>query len=563
MAIPFISAIKSAYILTGGSYVMQFQKAVRPLRGEISVPGDKSISHRAVMFGAISEGTTEVTNFLQGADCLSTISCFRSMGIEIENTPERILVHGKGLHGLSAPSAVLDCGNSGTTARLISGILAGQNFSSTLTGDASIQKRPMGRIINPLTQMGASIRSIPENGCAPLAINGHPLHAISYLSPVASAQVKSCVLLAGLYADGKTSVTEPALSRNHTELMLKFFGADVASEGLTASVLPDPDLHGNLVRVPGDISSAAYFIAAALMVPGSEVLLKNVGINPTRDGMLRVCRAMGADITLLNEQNSGGEPVADLLVRYTPSLSGTVIEGELIPTLIDEIPIIAVLAGMLLPALGMAKEKAKLANCVGNVKMNLQTLAMYTMDYNDWHLGGEVYCNPGLTGDDAVYAHGFLAFLIRGGYVKAVDQRNKAPWTYLLPKSWGCTKTSDTRYYNGMVRSWFSYGLVGDFPEDRDLAAQTDVAFFKTNTRRFSSPSRILYMSDAWAAGTKCPVPVFDWRRNPKRNYGIALNHQKNMAPMGFLDGHSEGLKSNILKNEYQCNAVLVPVPKF
>ena len=323
---------------------MQFQKAVRPLRGEISVPGDKSISHRAVMFGAISEGTTEVTNFLQGADCLSTISCFRSMGIEIENTPERILVHGKGLHGLSAPSAVLDCGNSGTTTRLISGILAGQNFSSTLTGDASIQKRPMGRIINPLTQMGASIRSIPENGCAPLAINGHPLHAISYLSPVASAQVKSCVLLAGLYADGKTSVTEPALSRNHTELMLKFFGADVASEGLTASVLPDPDLHGNLVRVPGDISSAAYFIAAALIVPGSEVLLKNVGINPTRDGMLRVCRAMGADITLLNEQNSGGEPVADLLVRYTPSLSGTVIEGELIPTLIDEIPIIAVLA---------------------------------------------------------------------------------------------------------------------------------------------------------------------------------------------------------------------------
>lgn len=323
---------------------MQFQKAVRPLRGEISVPGDKSISHRAVMFGAISKGTTEVTNFLQGADCLSTISCFNSMGIEIENTPERILVHGKGLHGLSAPSAVLDCGNSGTTTRLISGILAGQNFSSTLTGDASIQKRPMSRIINPLTQMGASIRSIPENGCAPLAINSHPLHGISYLSPVASAQVKSCVLLAGLYADGKTSVTEPALSRNHTELMLKFFGADVASDGLTASVLPDPDLRGNLVRVPGDISSAAYFIAAALMVPGSEVLLKNVGINPTRDGMLRVCRAMGADITRMNEQISGGEPAADLLVRYTPSLSGTVIEGELIPTLIDEIPIIAVLA---------------------------------------------------------------------------------------------------------------------------------------------------------------------------------------------------------------------------
>lgn len=322
---------------------MQFQKAVRPLRGEISVPGDKSISHRAVMFGAISEGTTEVTNFLQGADCLSTISCFRSMGIEIKNTPERILVHGKGLHGLSAPSAVLDCGNSGTTTRLISGILAGQNFSSTLTGDASIQKRPMGRIINPLTQMGASIRSIPENGCAPLAINSHPLHAISYLSPVASAQVKSCVLLAGLYADGKTSVTEPALSRNHTELMLKFFGADVASEGLTASVLPDPDLHGNLVRVPGDISSAAYFIAAALIVPGSEVLLKNVGINPTRDGILRVCKAMNADVELLNVNTASGEPTADLLVR-SGKLTGTAIEGAIIPTLIDELPVIAAMA---------------------------------------------------------------------------------------------------------------------------------------------------------------------------------------------------------------------------
>ena len=322
---------------------MQFQKAVRPLRGEISVPGDKSISHRAVMFGAISEGTTEVTNFLQGADCLSTISCFRSMGIEIKNTPERILVHGKGLHGLSAPSAVLDCGNSGTTTRLISGILAGQNFSSTLTGDASIQKRPMGRIINPLTQMSASIRSIPENGCAPLAINGHPLHAISYLSPVASAQVKSCVLLAGLYADGKTSVTEPALSRNHTELMLKFFGADVASEGLTASVLPDPDLHGNLVRVPGDISSAAYFIAAALIVPGSEVLLKNVGINPTRDGILRVCKAMNADVELLNVNTASGEPTADLLVR-SGKLTGTAIEGAIIPTLIDELPVIAAMA---------------------------------------------------------------------------------------------------------------------------------------------------------------------------------------------------------------------------
>ena len=322
---------------------MQFQKAVRPLRGEISVPGDKSISHRAVMFGAISEGTTEVTNFLQGADCLSTISCFRSMGIEIKNTPERILVHGKGLHGLSAPSAVLDCGNSGTTTRLISGILAGQNFSSTLTGDTSIQKRPMGRIINPLTQMSASIRSIPENGCAPLAINGHPLHAISYLSPVASAQVKSSILLAGLYADGQTSVTEPALSRNHTELMLSGFGADICSDGLTATITPGNELYAQQISVPGDISSAAYFLAAGLLVPGSELLIRNVGINPTRAGILTVLRAMGGNLTVLNERVCAGEPVADLLVSAS-SLHGTTIEGNLIPALIDEISMIAVMA---------------------------------------------------------------------------------------------------------------------------------------------------------------------------------------------------------------------------
>lgn len=323
---------------------MEFTKASHALKGEITVPGDKSISHRAVMLGAISNGTTEVTNFLQGADCLSTISCFRKLGIKIENTPKHILIHGKGLHGLSAPQDILDAGNSGTTTRLISGILAGQNFCCRLTGDASIQKRPMKRIITPLSLMGASIESIPGNGCAPLFIQGRRLHAIHYLSPVASAQVKSCVLLAGLYGDGKTSVTEPARSRDHTEIMLRSFGASLTCHGTTVSIHPDPVLHGQSVHVPGDISSAAYFIAAALIVPGSEVLIKQVGVNPTRDGILRVCRAMGADLTLLNQTTSGGEPTADLLVRYTPSLKGCSIEGELIPTLIDELPIIAVLA---------------------------------------------------------------------------------------------------------------------------------------------------------------------------------------------------------------------------
>lgn len=314
-----------------------------PLRGELTVPGDKSISHRAVMFGSISEGLTEITDFLQGADCLSTISCFRKMGIEIENTGERILVHGRGLHGLTAPSETLDAGNSGTTTRLISGILAGQNFSSRLTGDASIQSRPMNRIIHPLREMGAQISSENENGCAPLLIRGTSLHGIDYRSPVASAQVKSCILLAGLYADRETSVTEPALSRDHTERMLKSFGARVKRTGLTAQIFPESRLIGQKIQIPGDISSAAYFLAAALLVPGSEILLKNVGINPTRDGILQVIKKMGGDLQILNQRTISGEPVADLLVRHS-SLNGTVIEGDLIPTLIDEIPILAVLA---------------------------------------------------------------------------------------------------------------------------------------------------------------------------------------------------------------------------
>lgn len=318
-------------------------KKVHGLKGEVTIPGDKSISHRAVMFGSISQGLTEVTNFLQGADCLSTISCFRKLGISIENTPEKILIHGKGLHGLSAPSETLDAGNSGTTTRLISGLLAPQPFSVTLTGDASIQKRPMNRIIDPLSQMGASIKSIHGNGCAPLSITGSPLRAIHYTSKVASAQVKSAILLAGLYADGETKVTEPYISRNHSEIMLNYFGASVTTRDTTASVFPEPRLVGQKVEVPGDISSAAYFIAAGLIVPNSEILIKNVGINPTRDGILRVAKEMGGNITLLNVNHEKGEPVADILVKSS-SLHGITIKGEIIPTLIDEIPIIAIMA---------------------------------------------------------------------------------------------------------------------------------------------------------------------------------------------------------------------------
>ena len=312
------------------------------LKGTLTVPGDKSISHRAVMFGSLAKGTTRISHFLEGADCLSTISCFRKMGITIDRNGDEILVHGKGLHGLITPSGILDVGNSGTTTRLISGILAGQKFTSELDGDDSIRTRPMKRIMTPLTSMGADITSRLDNGCAPLIIHGRPLHAIHYDSPVASAQVKSCVLLAGMYADGITSVTEPFLSRNHTEIMLNYFGAEITSEGTTASIKPEPVLEGREIQVPGDISSAAYFIAAGLLTPGSEILLKNVGINPTRAGILKVCMDMGADITLLNESTEG-EPTADLLIR-TSSLRGTVIEGSIIPTLIDEIPMIAVMA---------------------------------------------------------------------------------------------------------------------------------------------------------------------------------------------------------------------------
>ena len=312
------------------------------LKGTLTIPGDKSISHRAVMFGSLARGTTRISHFLEGADCLSTISCFRKMGIEIDRNKDEILVHGRGLHGLTAPTEILDVGNSGTTTRLISGILAGQTFTSELDGDDSIRTRPMKRIMTPLASMGADITSRLDNGCAPLIIHGRPLHAAHYDSPVASAQVKSCVLLAGMYADGITSVTEPFLSRNHTEIMLNYFGAEITSEGTTASIKPEPVLEGRDIQVPGDISSAAYFIAAGLLTSGSEILLKNVGINPTRAGILKVCMDMGADITLLNESTEG-EPTADLLIR-TSSLKGTTIEGSIIPTLIDEIPMIAVMA---------------------------------------------------------------------------------------------------------------------------------------------------------------------------------------------------------------------------
>ncbi len=324
-------------------------RQARNLKGEICIPGDKSISHRAVMFGALSKGITQISGFLDSADCRSTINCFRQLGIRIEEEGDRLQVHGKGMHGLKPLAATLDTGNSGTTTRLMAGILAGQPFPSVLSGDESLNTRPMKRITTPLAHMGADITSIHGDGCAPLRIRPVPaLHGIRYFSPVASAQVKSAVLLAGLYADDETAVTEPTLSRNHTELMLQSFGADITSEvhedgTATATVRPCEELYAQQITVPGDISSAAYFLAAGLLVPGSELLVKNVGINPTRAGFLKVCKAMGADLSLINERTLGGEPQADILVKSS-HLKGTVIEGDLIPTLIDELPILAVMA---------------------------------------------------------------------------------------------------------------------------------------------------------------------------------------------------------------------------
>ncbi len=322
------------------------------LKGEINIPGDKSISHRAIMFGALSKGDSVVTNFLNSADCEATIDCFSRLGIFIErfwDDPGKLIVHCTGLRGLypSASPIALYSHNSVTTTRIMTGILSAQPFQTIVTGDESVNKRPMKRVMEPLRLMGANIESMNDDNCAPLRITGAPLHGITYKSPVASAQVKSAILCAGLYADGPSTVIDPTRSRDHSERMLTAHGVSVTSKILPTGenqvvIQPAEQLTPSDICVPGDISSAAYFIAAGSILPGSEILCKNVGINPTRDGMIRVAKAMGADITLLNETGAA-EPAADLLIR-SASLHGTVIEGDIIPALIDELPVIAVMA---------------------------------------------------------------------------------------------------------------------------------------------------------------------------------------------------------------------------
>jgi len=320
--------------------------AARQLAGEIKVPGDKSISHRSIMLGSIAEGQTTVHGFLHGEDNHATLHAFRSMGVEIGEAANGVLIiQGRGLDGLREPADVLDCGNSGTTMRLMCGLLSGQRFFSVLTGDQYLRQRPMKRVVRPLSEMGAKILGRDGGERAPLAIDGGGIRATSYHSPIASAQVKSAVLLAGLYADGRTEVYEPHLSRDHSERMLSYFGADLQQLEGGVALQGRPRLIGREVQIPGDISSAAFFIVAALITPGSELLIRNVGINPTRSGVIDILQAMGGDITLQDQRTSSGEPVADVLVRSS-ELHGIAIGGDLVPRAIDEFPVIGVAAAL-------------------------------------------------------------------------------------------------------------------------------------------------------------------------------------------------------------------------
>ena len=319
----------------------------RPLKGTIAVPGDKSVTHRAIILTALAEGLSQVTDYCRGEDCLNTMRAFQSLGVRIEETPERLTVHGKGMWGLTEPFGPIDCGNSGTGIRLMAGLLAGQDFFTVLTGDESIRRRPMGRVVKPLRAMGATIAGRKGGELAPLAITGTRLKGMSYESPVASAQIKSSLLFASLYADGLTTISEPRLSRDHTERMFAYFGIPFHRDGCTVRIEGRPSIRwsGKTVVVPGDLSAAAFFLVGASIVPDSDVTVLSVGMNPTRTGLLDILRQMGAHIEVLNPREEAGEPVADLRVRSMP-LRGVQIGPEQIPQTIDEFPILCVAAAV-------------------------------------------------------------------------------------------------------------------------------------------------------------------------------------------------------------------------
>ena len=368
-------------------------KPAKSLRGTINLPGDKSISHRAALFAAMAEGETEIENFASSADCASTLDCLKKMGVEIRRENSTVWIKGNGKNGFRKPSENLDCGNSGTTVRLLSGILAGQNFESNLIGDESLSKRPMKRVIEPLTQMGAKIEA--ENNCLPMEITGtNPLVSISYELPVASAQVKSCVLLAGMFAEGKTEVVENVITRNHTENMLRFFGADIeesfAENAHRISIAGDSKLTAKNFSVPSDVSSAAFFLVAASCLPDSDLTLKNVGLNPTRRAALDVLQNFGANIEVLNERKVCNEIVGDLRVCGNETLSGksdsNKIEGDIIANLIDEIPVLAIFGTRLengLEIRGAGELRVKESDRIKSVVENLRRMGANIEEFPD------------------------------------------------------------------------------------------------------------------------------------------------------------------------------------
>lgn len=392
---------------------------VPTLQGDITVPGDKSISHRAIILGAIAKGTTTISGFLEGEDCLATLKAFRAMGVAIEGpVAQRVVIHGVGKYGLKKPADVIDCGNSGTTIRLLAGLLAAQSFDSELTGDKSLQKRPMERVSRPLAQMGAEIRT--TEGKPPLFISGgRTLHGINYEMPEASAQVKSCLLLAGLYAEGETKVTEPGFTRDHTERMLTTFSYPIQKSENTVLINSESECLGTDIIVPGDISSAAFFIVAATIIPGSDLIIRNVGINPTRTGIIQILARMGANISLNNKRLCGEELVADLNVKYAP-LEGIDIPSDLVPLAIDEFPVIFIAAacakGQTLLH-GARELRCKESDRIGAMVEGLQKLGIEAQAFEDG-----LYINGGeLQGGEVNSFHDHriaMAFSIAGAVAK-------------------------------------------------------------------------------------------------------------------------------------------------
>jgi len=360
-------------------------KPTKGIKGEITVPGDKSISHRALIVASIADGNTRIKGLLKGEDNMATLKAFKQMGIIIDELGEDVVVHGKGLRGLKEPEDFIDAGNSGTTIRLLTGLLSGQEFFSVLTGDQYLRKRPMKRVVEPLSLMGAKIFGREKGNKAPLAIVGSKLKGITYNSPVASAQIKSAILLAGLYADGMTTVTEPTLSRDHTERMLAYFGAEVERSGTAVSIAGGQKLSGKDIEVPGDISSAAFFIVATLITKDSELLIKNVGINPTRTGIIDILKKMGGQLEILDKSEVSGEPVGDIIAKSS-KLKGIEISGDIIPRAIDELPVVAVAAAFAegTTKIRDAKElRVKESDRIGTMAANLGELGITTTEYED------------------------------------------------------------------------------------------------------------------------------------------------------------------------------------